>query len=163
MWHKAYVALENPGPNPGPQPKATMPPSFDLPDPMHTALVERYLHLTRTIMPALARSSKRRWPVQNDHCLQRIVLDTVCGGVWYDHIARPAYKHLSGEQAAHAVRLCDQIIAGTADLNMLNQQSLLWRGKARRSLAQDGATFFGEQSPGSLPLVFASTADSATN
>ena len=105
--------------------------SFDLPEATHVALVARYLHLTRTVMPALAHTGKRHWPVRNDHCFQRIVLDTICGGVWYDHIARPAYKHLSESEATHAVQLCDQIIADKIDLNVLNQQSLAWRGKIR--------------------------------
>ena len=82
-------------------------------------------------MPALAQTSKRHWPVRNDHCCQRIVLDTICGGVWYDHIARPACKHLSQAQATLAVQLCNQIIAEQTNLNVLNQQSLAWRGKGR--------------------------------
>ena len=116
-------------PKPSPRPEDKMQRSFDLPQTTHLALVEQYLHLTRTVMPALAHTSKRHWPVRNDHCFQRIVLDTICGGVWYDHIARPAYKHISQAQAAQAVQLCDQIIAATTDLNVLNQQSLVWRGK----------------------------------
>ena len=108
-----------------------MQPSFDLPPPTRLAPVARYLHLTRTVIPALAQTSKRHWPVRRDHCFQRIVLDTICGGVWYDHIARPAYRHLSPAQAMRAVRLCEQIIADTADLKALNQQSLAWRGKGK--------------------------------
>ena len=118
-------------PKPNPPPKDKMQRSFDLPQTTHLALVEQYLHLTRTVMPALAQTCKRHWPVRNDHCFQRIVLDTICGGVWYDHIARPAYKHLSQALAAEAVHLCDQIIAEKTDLNVLNQQSLAWRGKSR--------------------------------
>ena len=105
--------------------------SFDLPQTTHLECVEQYLHLTRTVMPALAQTSKRHWPVQNDHCFQRIVLDTICGGVWYNHIARPAYKHLSQAQAAKAVQLCELIIAEKTILNVLNHQSLAWRGKSR--------------------------------
>lgn len=108
--------------------------SFDLAQTTSLTLIERYLHLTRTVMPALARTNKRGWPVQNDHCFQRIVLDTICGGVWYGHIARPAYKHLSQIQAAQAVQLCDQIIAGTANINVLNQHSLAWRGKGKAAV-----------------------------
>ena len=37
----------------------------------------------------------------------------------------------SQAQAAEAVQLCDQIIAERTDLNVLNQQSLAWRGKGR--------------------------------
>ncbi|MEL7099326.1 MAG: hypothetical protein AAGM84_10905 [Pseudomonadota bacterium] len=80
-------------------------------------------------MPDMARA--RGWPVVNDHCFQRIVLDHVAGGVWYDHIARPAYKHLTEDQAARAVALSEDIIAARADLAALNRQSLRWRGKAR--------------------------------
>lgn len=98
----------------------------------HIAIVEQYLHLTRTVMPELARTNGRSWPVRHDHCFQRIVLDTICGGVWYDHIARPAYKNLSLMQATLAVQLCHQINAGTEDLDNLNAQSLAWRGQRRR-------------------------------
>ena len=94
-------------------------------------LVSRYSVLTKETMPQLARTSHTHWPVRNDHCFQRIVLDAVCGGVWYDHVARPAYKHLSREQAIHAVALCEDIIAGEADLAALNAKSLVWRGKRR--------------------------------
>lgn len=91
--------------------------------------IERYQDLTKVTLPRLARDPARRWPVRNDHCFQRIVLDTVCGGVWYDHIARPAYAHLTPQQARHAVLLCEGIIAGDVDLAALNRQSLRWRGK----------------------------------
>jgi hypothetical protein len=97
----------------------------------HIALIERYLHLTRKVMPALARTTQRHWPVGNDHCFQRIVLDTIFGGVWYDHMKRPAYQHLGEAEAMRAVQLCEQIISGETDLNRLNRQSLTWRGKAR--------------------------------
>lgn len=60
-----------------------------------------------------------------------IVLDAVCGGVWYDHLPRPAYRHLTQDQAAAAVALCEKIMSGKVDLEMLNQQSLAWRGKTR--------------------------------
>ena len=91
--------------------------------------VSRYLHLTRDEMPRAAQG--RGWPVVNDHCFQRIVLDNLCGGVWYDHLDRPAYRHLSAGQARAAVRLCEGIMDGVADLAALNRNSLRWRGKMR--------------------------------
>jgi len=94
-------------------------------------LVSRYSVMTKETMPQLACTKHRNWPVRNDHCFQRIVLDTVCEGVWYDHLPRPAYKHLSRKQALQAVDLCENIIAGKADLVALNTQSLIWRGKLR--------------------------------
>jgi hypothetical protein len=97
--------------------------------PRTAELVSRYLVLTKEIMPHLARRSHPHWPVCNDHCFQRIVLDTLCGGVWYDWLPRPAYKNLTHDQAAKAVDLCNKIILGDIDLVVLNDQSLKWRGK----------------------------------
>jgi len=92
-------------------------------------LVDAYLHLTKEILPSLAQSSRRDWPVREDHCFQRIVLDTICGGVWYEHLDRPAYKNLTHDQAQRAANLCHEIAEGHADLRQLNNQSLIWRGK----------------------------------
>jgi hypothetical protein len=121
--------------DPTPHPTQTRQTAFDLGDPPHSPAVERYLHLTRRVMPDLARSQAQSgaqsWPVSRDHCFQRIVLDTLCGGVWYDHIARPAYRQMTYDFATRAAHLCEQIIAGHADLTELNRQSLLWRGKLR--------------------------------
>ena len=80
-------------------------------------LISRYIVLTKATMPHLARTSHRHWPVRNDHCFQRIVLDAVCGGVWYDHLLRPAYKNLTQELAANAVDLCNDIILGCSQEN----------------------------------------------
>ena len=95
-------------------------------------LIERYVKLTKEVMPQMATDKVFQWPVKYDHCFQRIVLDTICNGSWYDHLERPAYKHLSKTQALKAVQLCEDIIAGRADLNALNRQSLLWRNKKVR-------------------------------
>ncbi len=92
-------------------------------------LVSRYMILIKEVMPKMVRDPATNWPVQNDHCFQRIVLDNVCGGPWFDHLARPAYKHLSHDQALCAIRLCEAIIAGHANLQDLNNKSLIWRRK----------------------------------
>ena len=87
------------------------------------------MHLTKEVLPLMARSDNLKWPIQEDHCFQRIVLDTICGGVWYDHLSRPAYKHLTDDQLQRAVDLCQSIVSGQVDLHKLNQQSLAWRKK----------------------------------
>ena len=69
--------------------------------------------------------------MHEDHCFQRIVLDTTCGGVWYEHLKHPTYKHLTNEQAKLAVGLCEDIVNGKENLNQLNQQTLSWRGKLK--------------------------------
>jgi hypothetical protein len=90
------------------------------------ALETRWLDLTRRVMPALA--AERGWPVRADHCFQRILLDNVFGGVWYDHVAhRPAYAHADPVALASAVRLGEAAIAGEVDLAELNRRSLRWR------------------------------------
>ena len=58
-------------------------------------IVKRYIKLTKQVLPMMASDKKLQWPVKYDHCFQRIVLDTICNGSWYDHLERPAYKHLS--------------------------------------------------------------------
>ncbi|MEM6729772.1 MAG: hypothetical protein AAF618_14805 [Pseudomonadota bacterium] len=95
------------------------------------ALIDRYLALTRVTLPAMARERGRQWPVRFDHCFQRILLDHVAGGVWYDEIRRPAFRHMTEDQAERAVALAEAIAQGRADLNALNAQSLAWRGKSR--------------------------------
>ncbi|MEO1641559.1 MAG: hypothetical protein AAFU41_20205 [Pseudomonadota bacterium] len=102
----------------------------DLPEAQDDA-VATYLHLTKVVMPAHARQPDVRWPVNEDHCFQRIVLDALFGDVWYRHLAKPAYRHLTRAQAMQAVQLCEDILAGRADLHALNAASLRYRGKLR--------------------------------
>ena len=100
----------------------------------HTAtLVEEYLNLTRDVLPGLASRAGCDWPIREDHCFPRVVLDTICGGVWYAYLERPAFKHLTQDQAQRAVDLCHRIVDGRIDLHQLNNQSLVWRGKRTRS------------------------------
>ena len=85
-------------------------------------LIATYMHLTKEVLPSMARNDRTSWPVSEDHCFQRIVLDHVCGGVWYDHLDRPAYKNLTNEQAktatqtslhdGHYVRVHKRLTAG---------------------------------------------------
>ena len=92
-------------------------------------LINSYMYLTKSVLPSLAKDGSRTWPVVEDHCFQRIVLDTICNGVWYEHLVRPAYKNLTHDEVQRAVDLCYEIAKGHADLCQLNNQSLIWRGK----------------------------------
>ena len=96
-------------------------------------LINSYMYLTKSVLPSLAKDGSRTWPVAEDHCFQRIVLDTICGGIWYEFIDRPAYKHLTMEQVSAAVQLCEAIIDGHSNIQELNQQSLIWRRKLHRA------------------------------
>ncbi|MDP8914432.1 MAG: GCN5-related N-acetyltransferase [Pseudomonadota bacterium] len=89
-------------------------------------LEQSWLHLRRVTLPGL--SALRGWPVREDHCFQRILLDALCGGAWYDHVKdRPAYQRMEIERLAAAVTLGQSIAAGDEDLRALNAQSLAWR------------------------------------
>ncbi|MEM8781974.1 MAG: hypothetical protein AAGE65_03870 [Planctomycetota bacterium] len=94
-------------------------------------LQARYLELTRVELPAAAR--RDGWPIREDHCFMRIILDALFGGCWYDHLDRRlrAYKQLDETQLRDAVALGEQMLAeGEPKVRALNEQSLCWRGKA---------------------------------
>lgn len=94
-------------------------------------LQDRWLSLTRTALPARARAE--RWPLREDHCFQRVILDAVCGGRWYDHVPdRPAYRHLDTPRLTAAVALAERLATepdARTLLRDLDTQSLSWRGK----------------------------------
>lgn len=92
------------------------------------ALQSRWLTLTREILPALAAA--RGWPIRLDHCFQRVFLDHAFGGCWSAaHGGRPAYRTVPDARLEAAVDLAERVVAGGADLAMLNAKSLRWRGK----------------------------------
>lgn len=93
----------------------------------HIILVEKYLYFTQTVLPDIAH--KKNWPIHNDHCFQRVVLDTVCQCCWYEKIPSPAYQHLTYQQALAAVTLCEQIMKNEVNLDVLNDASKRYRRK----------------------------------
>ena len=90
-------------------------------------LIEKWFALTRETMPALAR--ERAWPVQFDHCFQRILLDNAVGARWTEKIAAPAYRNSSDTVLHDAIALGEDCVAGRRDLTVLNRRSLRMRGK----------------------------------
>jgi hypothetical protein len=86
----------------------------------------------RRVTEALPRAARREgWPIQEDHCFARVVLDSVFGDVWYDHVdGRPAYEHLSPAELEEAIALADRMLeAGRPAVEALNRNSLRWRGE----------------------------------
>ncbi|MEL7363407.1 MAG: hypothetical protein AAFN13_15130 [Bacteroidota bacterium] len=96
---------------------------------LRTDLEARYLHLMREVLPAQARAEG--WPIRLDHCFMRVALDHVFEDAWYAHLdRRPAYRHLSAEQLAEAVRHAEAMREGGRPVvAAMNRQSLRWRGK----------------------------------
>ncbi|SDN43708.1 Protein N-acetyltransferase, RimJ/RimL family [Methylobacterium phyllostachyos] len=77
----------------------------------------------------LPDAARPDWPVRLDHCFARILLDHACGGPWRDHVRPPAHANLPLDQLETAIVLGEAVLAGQADLALLNRRSLAWRGK----------------------------------
>jgi hypothetical protein len=89
-----------------------------------------WLNLTRKNLPEVAL--QRGWPIRQDHCFQRIILDNVCAGPWTAKIARkPAYRHAPDAMLEAAVNLATDVLDGKADLSAMNLKSLAWRHKLK--------------------------------
>lgn len=89
------------------------------------SLRKRYWQATGEDLPEIA--AERDWPVQETAGFQRIVLDHVCKGVWYDKLPEPAINHLSEAQLRKAVYLAEDMLTGARPLEPLDEQSQQWR------------------------------------
>ena len=85
-------------------------------------LRERYQTLINQTLPATYSQ-----PIRFNHCFGRVVLDWLFGAVWYDHIERPAYKHLTNEQLARCIGRMELWLADHATLVADNAASLEMR------------------------------------
>ena len=93
------------------------------------ALVDRWLALTRTVLPALA--AERCWPIRLDHCFMRVCLDAALRVRWDTVVRRPAIRHLSDAQLRRAVAQAEAVVAEPELLLRLNADSLRLRGRIR--------------------------------
>jgi len=96
--------------------------------PDRQVLLERWLNLTRTHLPALA--IQHGWPIRLDHCFMRVCLDASLGARWDSVVRRPAIRTLNVAQLAGAVAQAEAIVADPASLPRLNLASLRMRQKA---------------------------------
>lgn len=93
------------------------------------ALQAEYRRLTEDVLPAQAREGEG-WPVREDHCFQRIVLDTLFEDEWYDHVAgRPARESLTADQLRAAIRIAESMRERPERVAELNERSLRYRGE----------------------------------
>lgn len=100
------------------------------PTPAERAGIARFKELTERILPEHAR--QQHWPIRLDHCFKRICLDYAFSDVWYNHLARPAERHLHGEPLRRALRCAEELAVGDRTLlDERNKASLHWRGKLR--------------------------------
>ena len=110
------------------------------PDAERTILLERWLELTRRVLPAMAPA--QGWPIREDHCFMRVCLDAVAGAPWREVIRAPATRHMSVAQLAAAVRVAQDIADRPDTLAALNARSLRQRRAAlearRRAAGPNG-------------------------
>lgn len=96
----------------------------------HADLVEQYLDLTRHLLPQAA--SRGHWPIRDDHCFMRVLLDHLFGCCWYDFLdsRRAAYRQLSDDQLRRAIDMGHRMLSdGVPLVSEMNAQSLAWRRK----------------------------------
>ena len=90
-----------------------------------------YLYWTNEILPSIAIG--RGFPVSKNHCFQRLVLDNLFGGCWYDFLRKgttPAYKQLSLEQLQEAIDIARSLRDLPVEhIQNLNAKSLQWRAE----------------------------------
>lgn len=91
---------------------------------------KRYWQATTEDLPEIA--SERGWPVQEAQGFQRLILDNICKGVWYDKIAEPAISHMSEAQLRKAAYLAEDLLYGRRMLEPLEEQSRKWRNERKK-------------------------------
>ena len=93
-------------------------------------LRQRYRQTVMEELPQAATSGDG-WPIHQDHCFARVVLDNVFEDEWYEHVeGRPAYDNLSATELRTAITIADRLLEEGPSLAIeLNRRSLRWRGE----------------------------------
>ena len=88
---------------------------------------------TQKVHCELPAAADPEWPIHQDHCFARVVLDNLFQDRWDTHVSgRPAYEHLSPTELREAIRLADRMLdTGTPGVKKLNNNSLRWRDERR--------------------------------
>jgi RimJ/RimL family protein N-acetyltransferase len=89
----------------------------------------RRAHWRDLVARRLPASARPDWPVRLDHCFARILLDNACGGPWREHVRPPAHANMPADLLEAGIALGEAVLAGAADLALLNRRSFAWRGK----------------------------------
>ncbi len=90
---------------------------------------QEYLFLTNDLLPGLSKEND--WPIHENHCFQRVLLDHLFQDCWYQHVPKgptPAYRQLNLTQLGHLLRSTHQMCwMSRAEVTRQNNQSLQWR------------------------------------
>ncbi len=94
-------------------------------------LIQHYFELTNNTLPQIGENEN--WPVQSNHCFQRIILDRLFKKAWFYCLPsskKPAYQQLSNTQLGYAITLARKIISEGKNLvDQWNFESLNYRNK----------------------------------
>lgn len=83
--------------------------------------------------PAVAR--REGFPIVMNHCFLRVVYDNLFQQKWQQVLGseRPAIHQLNETQLRRAIALGNEIIADRDTCEIMNERSLAWRGKSRKT------------------------------
>ncbi len=98
------------------------------------SLEQKYLALVELYLPQAAR--RYGWPIHEDHCFARVILDNLCGDIWYRYFKKPAYRNIPTELLEQAVQMAEQFLKEPNLLVEANQRSLSYRSNPNRSEPQ---------------------------
>ena len=93
-------------------------------------LIQWIEKLAQERLPERSRETGE-YPVQEDHCFQRIAYDAVCSGRWDRSVKPPFAKNARTEQLRAAVEILIRMIEDPKAAHRLNQASLSYRRSDR--------------------------------
>lgn len=112
-----------------------------LEDPYEHMVRQKWRHLVGARLPRAAL--QRNWPITNDHCFARILLDVTLDRPWKDVVKPPAWRHTPICQLEHAISLGEALLGNAQNIDDLNQKSLSLRrlrGNVHQTLFLDVRT-----------------------
>ena len=92
----------------------------------------------KALLAALCHKSQMTphlYPVEEDHCFARILLDCLFKDCWYNHLKKPATKHLNLEQRGQLLALGEELLQNPSKSFEMQKNSLRWRGKIKNCLS----------------------------
>ncbi len=94
---------------------------------MNNDLKTEWRMLYSKTLPIFAKENN--WPVYLDHCIARIIYDYVAGAKWDTVWKKPAIHNLDEGQLHACINTANKLIENELNPELLNQQSLQYRGK----------------------------------
>lgn len=96
-----------------------------LEDPYEHTVRQKWRHLIGERLPRVAQ--ERNWPITDDHCFARILLDVTLDRPWRDVVKPPAWRHTPICELEKAISLGEALFDKTQNIDDLNKKSLSLR------------------------------------